>query len=104
MQKHLDLSTDEKRFHSRIIDIQLVDGQFLCHVLQGIESRQQRVDAIELPTHRERKGMDRAFHALEQIDAHELNEAFFAIHLAEDAVAPANTDAVALVIRRALVG
>ena len=46
---------------------------------------------------------DRAFHALEHVDAQQVDQALLAVHLAEEALAAANLGAVFLVVGRLLV-
>ena len=57
----------------------------------------------ELACERESKGGDRALHALEHVDAQEVDKAFLAVHLAEEALAAANLGAVFGVVGRLLV-
>ena len=53
---------------------------------------------------REGERSDGTFHPLQHVDAQEVDEAFFAVHLAEEALAAANLRAVFGVVGRLLVG
>ena len=57
----------------------------------------------ELALERESEGGDRALHPLQDVDPQEVDQAFFAVHLAEEALAAANLRAVLGVVGRLLV-
>ena len=57
----------------------------------------------KLALHGEGEGRDGALHALEHVDAQQVDQAFLAVHLAEEALAAANLGAVLRVVGRLLV-
>ena len=58
---------------------------------------------VELAFHREREGGHRAFHALKNVYAQQMDEAFFTVHLTKKTFAAANLRAVFLIVGSLLV-
>src|SRR5690606_8695994 len=102
-EQHLDLAPDEQRLESRIVYVDIGDVDFFELVRVRFNMGQRGFHIPELPLDRQREGRHRAFHALEHIDAKQVNQALFAVHLAEEALAAANLGAVLGVISRLLV-
>ena len=87
LYQHFDLAADQQGIKFRRIQFDVFNTEFfnlaglvfLDFVEQGIDLCQQGFDG-------EPKGVDRAFHTLEQIDPHQVNQALFAVCLLEYAL------------------
>ena len=69
----------------------------------GLDLGQRGLHVGELALDREGEGGDGAFHPLQDVDAQQVDQAFLAVHLAEEALAAANLGAVLGVVGRLLV-
>src|SRR3546814_15366104 len=85
--QHLNLAPDEQRLECGIVDINIVNGQLIDGLLVGIDLGEKRVHVIELALDGEGERRDRAFHALQDIDPQQMNQAFLAVDLPEEALA-----------------
>src|SRR5690606_27734185 len=80
------------------------DVDFLKLLRLGVDAAQGGFDVPELALNREREGHHRALHPLEDVHAEEVNEAFLAVNLAEEARAALDLGAVSPVVSFLLVG
>ena len=69
----------------------------------GFDPGQRGLHVGKLALDREGKRCDRAFHPFQDVDAQQVDQAFLAVHLAEEALAAANLGAVLGVVGRLLV-
>src|SRR3546814_7459800 len=72
-------------------------------LLVGIDLGEKRVHVIELALDGEGERRDRAFHALQDIDPQQMNQAFLAVDLPEEALAAPDFGAVFFVVGGLLV-
>src|SRR3546814_5110094 len=94
----LNLAPDEQRLECGIVDINIVNGQLIDGLLVGIDLVEKRVHVIELALDGEGERRDRAFHALQDIDPQQMNQAFLAVDLPEEALAAPAFGAVFFVV------
>ena len=104
-EQHLDLAANQQRLKGWVVNIDIADVDLFKLVFSpratGLvrgQARQRGVHVLELPAHGQAEGPDRAFHALEQVHPHQVNQALFAVDLAEDAFAAPDGGAVLLVV------
>src|SRR3546814_12552781 len=83
--------------------INIVNGQLIDGLLVGIDLGEKRVHVIELALDGEGERRDRAFHALQDIDPQQMNQAFLAVDLPEEALAAPDFGAVFFVVGGLLV-
>ena len=102
-EQHLDLAPDQQALEGRVVDVDIGDVDFFDFVGVCFDMRQGGFHILQLPLDGQREGRHRAFHALEHIDAQQVNQAFFTVHLAEEALAAANLGAVLGVVGGLLV-
>ena len=97
-EQHLDLATHEQGFKGGVVNVHIGDVEFfdLCRV--RIDTGQSGFYILQLAMYCECEGRDGAFHALEHVDAQQVNQALFTVHLPEEAFATANLGAVLLVV------
>ena len=103
LQQHLDLAADEQALEGRVVDVHVLDVDLLDGLGVGLDLRQGGLDVGELPLDRQGERRDGALHPLEDVDPQQVDEAFFAVHLAEEALAAADLGAVLRVVGRLLV-
>ena len=90
LKQHLDLAPDEQSLKGGIIDVDIVNGQFIDRVIMRVDLGKQRIDIGKLAFNGQGKRCHRAFHPLEDVDPQKVDEAFLAIDLTEKALAAAN--------------
>ena len=100
LQQHLDLAADEQALEGGIVDVHVLDVDLLQLLGVALDAGQRGFHVAQLALHGEGKGRHRAFHALEHVDAQQVDQAFLAVDLAEEALAAANLRAVLLRRRR----
>ena len=103
LQQHLDLAPDQQALESRIVRVHILDVDFFHRLRVGLDLGQGGFHVGKLALEGEGKGSDRAFHPFQDVDAQEVDEAFFAVHLPEETFAAANLRAVFGVVGRLLV-
>ncbi len=104
LQQHLDLAADEQRLEGRVVHFDVLDARVLQCCRRGSSILASKpFDVGQLALDRQGEGVDRALHALEQVDAHQVDEALLAVDLPEDALAAADRDAVLGVVLGLLV-
>src|SRR5208337_576034 len=97
-QQYLDLGANEQTLESRIIDVDVLDVDLFDGLDMGFDLPQNRLDVGELALDCQREGGNCALHSLQDVDAQEVNEAFLAVGLPEEAFSAADSGAVFLVI------
>ena len=103
MQQDFDLSAHKKRLKRGIIHIEVIDTDLADTFVVGINVGQQRLDIGQLAFDGQCERRHRAFHALQYVHAEKVNEAFFPVDLAEEALSAPDLGAVLFIIGRLLV-
>ena len=103
LEQHLDLAADEQALEGGIVDVHILDVDLLHLLGMALDAGERGFHVPQLALHGEGEGRHRAFHALEHIDAQQVDQALLAVDLAEEALAAANLGAVLLVVRLLLV-
>ena len=103
-EQHLDLAADQKPLVAGIVHVDIRDIDLFHLFGAGLDAGQGGVDVGELALDGEGEGGDGALHALQDVDAQQMNQALFAVHLAEESVAATDADAVFGVVLATLVG
>ena len=108
-QQHLDLAADQQGFKGRVVDIDIGDVDFLDAIAafdafgKALDVGQHGFNVFQLPLHRQREGRHGALHALEHVHPQQMDQAFFAVGLAEEALAAPDLGAVLGVVSGLLV-
>ena len=103
LEQHLDLAPDQQALESRIVHVHVLDVDLFHRLRVGFDLGQRGLHVGKLAREREGKGSDRTLHPLQDVHPQQVDEAFFAVHLAEEALAAANLSAVLGVVGRLLV-
>ena len=90
LQQHFHFAPDQKALESRVVDVHIFDVDFFNRFGLGFDLRERGLHVGKLALDGEGEGGDGAFHALEDVDAQQVNQALFAVHLPEEAFAAAN--------------
>ena len=103
LKQHLDLAPDQQALEGRVVDVHVLDVDLLDRLGVALDLGQRGFHVGKLALDGEGEGGDRALHALEHVDAQQVDQALLAVHLAEEALAAANLGAVLRVVGRLLV-
>lgn len=98
LEEDLDLAADEKALEGGVVEVHVLDVDLLQLFDVALDPFERRLHVAELTLDRQGERRDSAFHALEDIDAQEVDQAFLAVHLPEKARAALNLRAVLLVV------
>ncbi len=85
LEQHLDLAPDQEALEGGVVEVDVVDVDLLDVAGLGLDAGEGGLDVAELALDGEGEGGDRALHALEDVDAEQVDEALLAVHLAEEA-------------------
>ena len=97
-QQNLDFATDQEGFKGGVVNVHIGDVELFNFFLMSFNARQHAFHIAQLSLHGQGKRRHGAFHAFEHVDTQQVNQAFFTICLAEEALAATNLGAVLLVI------
>ena len=103
LQQHLHLAPDEQTLKRGVFNIHVLDVDLLQLLGVALDAGQRCLYVAQLTLYREGERRHRAFHALEHVDAQQVDQAFLAVGLPEEAFATANLGAVLLVVSGLLV-
>jgi len=98
IEQNLDLVAEQQGLEGGIIQIDLLDLNLFETVVVVVDSGEHGIDVAKLPLDRQCERRHGALHALEYVDAQQIDQAFFAVHLAEHAGAAADPGAVLAVV------
>ena len=93
-QQHFDFAPHQQGFKRRVFDVDVGNVDFFDTFVVVFDVRQHSFYVFQLPLHRQRKRRHSAFHALEHVDAQQVNQAFFPVGLPKKALAAPNLGAV----------
>ena len=103
LEQHFHLAPDQQALKSRVVRVHVSNVNFFNRIRLGFDLGKCRLHVGELAREREGKRCDRTFHPLEDVHPQQVDKAFLAVHLPEEALATANLRAVLGVIGRLLV-
>ena len=103
-EQDLDLAPDQEGLEGRVVHVHVGDVYLFDGFFMGLDFGEGGLHVGELALDREGEGGDGALHALEHVDAQEVDQAFLAVHLAEETLAATDAGAVFLVVSFLLVG
>src|SRR4051812_48264895 len=98
MEEYLDLTTNEETLKRRVVYVNVFDVNFFNRLFMGLNLGKGRFHVGELPVQRERERGNGTLHTLKDVDPKEMDEALFAVELAEKAFSAANAGAVLRVV------
>ena len=84
LEQHLHLATHDQALEGWIVEIQVLDLEFFYLFRLRLDACERSLHVAELALHGKRKRGHSALHALEHIDAQQVDQALFTVHLAEE--------------------
>ena len=90
LEQHFDLAPNQQALESRVINVDVLDVDFLDGFRVGFDFGKGGFHVGELALDREGERSDRTLHPLEDVHPQQVDKAFFAVHLPEETLAAAN--------------